>query len=37
MAALRAAIFLLVALTGLALLMLAPEQDTNPLAYLSPG
>jgi hypothetical protein len=32
-----AAIFLLVALTGVVLLMLAPELDPNPLAFMSPG
>jgi uncharacterized membrane protein len=32
-----AAIFLLVAVSGLVLLMLAPELDTNPLVFMSPG
>ena len=34
---LPAAIFLLVVLSGLVLLMLAPELDANPLVFISPG
>lgn len=32
-----AAIVLLVALTSLAVLMLAPELNANPLVFISPG
>lgn len=33
----RAAIVVAVAVTGLAVLMFAPELDANPLVFISPG